>query len=137
MAVVIHGKTLDFAVVGKAVEDDTRNVDLTIDIDVVDATAASATAKANIEGNYGWSMDADFVWNDSSGEIDSVAFNMRSSGAQAVLLNPGGGAEGANNPEYGGNAILTGYRVTIPHDGLITSKGSFMGTGALTRDVTP
>jgi hypothetical protein len=133
---VVHGKNLTHTIGSKAVEADTQGVDISIDVDVADATAAGMAAKQAIEGLYGWNMDGKYLWNKSSGEIDAVVFSMFSSGSQTVEVTPGGGAEGANNPSYTGSAIVKNYKIAIPHDGPITCNASYAGDGALTRDIT-
>lgn len=134
---VIHGKNLDHTVASKAVEDDTLQVDISIDTNVVDSTAAGDSAKESLQGIYGWTMDGRYNWNKSSGEIDNVIFQMLRSGSQTVDLTPGGGTEGANNPAYTGSALVKSYKISIPHDSKITCQAQYVGDGALTRDITP
>ncbi len=133
---VIHGKNLDHSIAGLAVEDYTKEVNLNIENDVNEATAASATAKANKEGLYAWTVDADYIWASSSGELHQVLCQMLSSGQQDILVNPGGGAEGTNNPEYGGKVLLQVYEVEIPHDDIVTCRATYQGSSGLIRDVT-
>lgn len=133
----VHGKNLGHSVAGVALESGTTAVTLEINNDVAEKTAAGALAKAYLEGIYGWRMRADYLWNPAAGNNDATIYAMRLSGAQTVAMTPGGGVEAADNPEYTGSALLEQYTISIPHDGIITSKAAYGGTGALTRDVTP
>lgn len=132
---VKHGKNLDHTINTVSVEDFTKGVEISIDNDVVEASAAGDAAKEHIEGIYGWVMDGDYNWNPASGKNDATIFALLGAGAKAIDVTPGGGAAAAENPKYEGNAILKSYKISIPHDGLITSKASYQGTGALSRTV--
>ncbi len=130
---VIHGKNLDHKLFSTAVEDDTLSVDVNIDNDIVDASAAGDTAKETLEGIYGWGMDGSYNWNGAAGKIDEVLFKLLTSGAQNVQVVPGGGTVSADNPIYRGNAIIKSISISVPHDGVVTSKASFTGDGVITR----
>ncbi len=133
MAVVIHGKNLAHKVNTTAVEESTKSVDVSVDNDVVDATAAGDTAKETLEGVYGWGMDGNYNWNPAASKNDAVIFGMLGSGALNVQVVPGGGTVSADNPIFRGNAILKSYKISVPHDGVVTSTASYQGDGVLTR----
>ena len=133
----IHGKNFNHTVAGVALESGTTQIAINIANAVADKTAAGGLAKAYLEGVYDWKMDADYIWNPAAGQNDATVMAMRISGAQTVACTPGGGAESATNPEYTGSALLKEYSISIPHDGVITAKAKFEGSGVLTRDITP
>ena len=132
----VHGKHLGHTVVATALEEDAKVVDVAIENEMVESTAAGDVAKEYLAGLYSWGMDAEYNWNRAAGKNAAVLYGIIGSGEQTVEVTPGGGAEGANNPSYTGSAILKSYVVFIPHDGVIISKASYEGSGALTRDVT-
>ena len=129
----IHGNKLTHKVNTTAVTDDTRAVDVNISVDTADATTAGNTAKQGIQGAYGWGMDGDYTFNPSSGQNDSVIFNMISSGALNVQVVPGGGTVSVDNPIFRGLGLLTNYSIHIPHNDIVTSRASYQGTSSLTR----
>ena len=122
---VVHGKNLDHKVVAIALENETKSVDVAIDNDVVEKTAAGDAAKEYLQGVYGWTMDADYNWDalGTSGN-DAVIFGILTSGEQNVQVVPGGGTVSSNNPIYKGNAILKSYSVHVPIDGVVAFKAS-------------
>ena len=130
---VVHGKNLDHKVVATAIESATRSVTVNMDTDIVETTAAGATAKAHVAGLYNWGMDADYVWNPVAAMQDPVVFGILTSGAQTVQVVPGGGTVSADNPIFKGSAILKSYSITVPYDGIVTARASYAGTGTLNR----
>src|SRR5574343_623456 len=128
------GKKVQAKVVATSADTYIRSVDISVDVDTVDATAANATAKANVAGIYGWNANMDLNWTGSSGQIDDVLFKTITSGAQNLQVLPGGGTNASDdNPMFRGNAIMKSFSISSPHDGLITEKASWVGDGALTR----
>lgn len=111
----------------------TKNTTINVDIDTADITAAGDDSKQYLEGQNGWTMDSDYNWEGSSGQIDATIFKMITSGSAKVQSIPGGTTTSTQNPMYRGDAILKSYSISIPHDGAITCKASYQGTGALNR----
>jgi len=131
---VIHGKDMQHMVVARDVSADTKQVDISVDIDTADVTAAGDDSKEFLEGVYGWSMDGSYNWNGGSGQNDATIFGTITSGSQNVQLLPGGGTNASgNNPMYRGNAIIKSYKISCPHDGAVSCTASYQGNGAINR----
>ncbi len=133
----IHGKNLDHTVNTKSLESQVKSVELAVDVDTAEDTAAGDSAKTHVEGMYGWGMDAEMNWDPAANQNDVTLFALLGQGAKTIDLTPGGGTESSTNPKYTGSAIMTSFRLSVPHDGLCSLKASYKGTGALARDVTP
>lgn len=129
----VHGKTLDHTVNTVALEENTSRVTISVDQDVSEVTAATDSAKEHLPGIYGWQMEGEYRWNPSAGKNDATIYAALTSGAIAVDCTPGGGAVGHDNPKYNGNAMVKRYQISIPHDGVITSRATFVGDDVLTR----
>lgn len=128
------GKNVQAKIVSTSVDTILRSVDLSVDVDQIDSTAANANAKSVLGGAYSWSMDMDLNWGGGSGQAEDTLFRTILSGSQNVQVLPAGGVNASqDNPMYRGNALLKGFSISIPHDGLITQKASFQGDGALHR----
>ena len=134
---VKHGKNLAHPINSVNLAAACKSIDISMDIDLPDATHAGDTAKESLDGMYGWGMDAAYDWDPAATENDATIFAMVAANSKVVDCTPGGGTESATNPKYTGTAMLKSYRISIPHDGMITSRASFQGNGAITRDVTP
>lgn len=133
MAPEVHGKNMLHEINGVSGNAYTKQVTVNIDNDVVETTAAGDLAKTQLEGVYGWNMDADYNWYGGSGQMDDTIFKMLSSGSLAVQVVPGGGTVSNDNPMYRGNAILRSYSINCPANGPVTSRASYLGDGVLNR----
>ena len=128
------GKNVQAKIVSTSVDTLIRSVDLNVDADAIDATAANAAAKSTLQGTYGWTADVDLNFAGGSGQADDTLFKSITSGAQNFQVLPRGGTNASqDNPMYRGNAVLKSINISIPSDGVITEKASFQGDGALTR----
>ena len=132
----IHGINLNHTVNGIAFEADTTNVDIEIANKVIEVTAAGSIAKNHLGGIYGWVMMGSYNFNSAAAKNALTLYAALTSGEITVACTPGGGSEGANNPEYTGPAFIQNYHVSIPNDGAITCKAKYQGSGVLTRDIT-
>ncbi len=128
------GKSVQAKVVSTSADTYIRSVDISVDQDTVDSTAANVNAKTTLAGTYGWNVDMDLNWTGNSGQIEDALFKTILSGSQNVQVLPAGGVNSSqDNPMYRGNAVMKSWSVSIPHDGLITQKASFVGDGNLNR----
>ncbi len=131
------GKNAQAKIVSTSVDTIIRSVDLSVDVDTIDATCANAAAKANVAGVYGWNADMDLNYGGGSGQADDTLFKSITSGAVNFQVLPAGGTNASqDNPMYRGNVLIKGFSISIPHDGLITQKASFVGDGALSRNTS-
>ena len=133
---VTRGKDVNLTFVSTSLESGCRSVTFNIDGTIIDSTSATATAKAHIEGLYGWGMDAELIWDDGSGLNDELIYKTLLSGAQTLAVQPTGGDVGSSAPEYTGSAVVKSYVIQIPYDGLITSRVSWQGDGAISRSTS-
>jgi len=131
----VHGKNQDHSVAGVALESWTRNVDIQAEVDIADVTCASAVAKAGLEGKAGWSMNGSYLYDNAAAATDPTLYDALMTGTVAVIITPGGGSASASNPSYTGSAVVTDYKISIPHDGEITCTATYQGTGTLTRSI--
>jgi predicted secreted protein len=129
-----HGYKVQQKIVSTSCDTVIRSVDINMENDTVDATAANASWKASVVGIPSWSVDGNYICDLGSGQIDDTVFKTILSGAQNVQVLPGGGTNASgNNPMYRGNAVIKSYKISIPHDGVITGAVSWQGDGAFNR----
>jgi predicted secreted protein len=128
------GNKVQMKVVSTSCDTYIRSVDINMENDTIDSTAANATWKASVVGIPNWSLDANFVCDTGSGQIDDLIFRTILSGSQNVQVLPNGGVNSSSdNPMYRGEAVIKSYKISIPHDGLIVSTAAWEGNGTLNR----
>ena len=117
-----------------------KSARLNTNYDIVDNTTMSATAHSHLAGLHNWSMDFEFTQDFVASGANSVdaTIGVLTTTAVTVACRPDAGAIATTNPEYTGSAFLESYTLVgngVGEDALATAR--FIGTGALTRDVTP
>ena len=115
-------------------------VALAYDADVVDVSAMAATPVKNYKvGATGWTMEVEFFQDYAASKVDATLFPLVGAVAFAIILKSTNAVESSTNPHFTGNAFLKSY--SGPVSGAFNDShkitASFIGDGALTRDVTP
>lgn len=110
---------------------------LEISADSAETTNSCDTAKAFLQGKYGWSMNdsgpADFADN---GADETIFTNVIGGGNVTQSWRPDGtSAVGAANPSYNGSVHTTSYSLSADVGSAVQSSANYQGTGALTRSV--
>ena len=131
---VLHGKAADHNF-GVALDAALRSIDVAVDVDLPDTSCMGDSAKECLPGMYGWGMDAEYLWDPAASENDVTIQAQIGGAGTTVDVTPGGGAASATNPKYSGTGHVKSYRISVPHDGVITSRCSYQGDGALSRVV--
>jgi hypothetical protein len=130
-----YGNNADFQFNAVNLKGSLKTVDLSYDVDTVDATCMGDTIKQVVSGVYGASMDTSFLWDPAASENDvTIQARIGNSTAAALFVVPGGGTISATNPKYTGNALVKSFKIHVPHDGMITCDASFVYTNGATRN---
>ena len=131
----IHGEDTNYTLNSVAIEDELNSIDQEITQDLAEVTAMADVAQEFVEGKYGWTHElagsADFV----AAQGDATLFAMVGTGEVAVGFDPTGAGNGANDPNYDGNAFLERYRLSSRVNAPATYSATLRGNGALTRQV--
>lgn len=112
-----------------------RSIALEMNGDIVDVTCMTDTYKDKLAGLTDWKVTVEFAQDYAAGSVDAILFPLVGTSV-ALVIRPTQAAAGADNPEFTGNAFLTGYS---PLDGKVSegnfTKCTFEGAGALGRAV--
>ncbi len=101
-------------------------------------TAMGDTFKSRIGGLKDWSIEIEFNADFGAAAVDATLAAIGVGSTTSIAIKPTSGAISTTNPEWSGTALLKDYGAVSGSVGdLLTSKASFSGSGALTRDVTP
>ena len=119
-----------------AIEDELNDSRMVIDIDLPQVTAFGDGSHSFVEGKYRWEMAGDGSADVAASQGDATIFGQIGSGAATIIWTPGGGAEGANNPDYTGSAFVRRYELHGAVDSAMEYSVEWQGTAALTRDVS-
>lgn len=133
----ISAKDSDLSINAVAIEDEINSTELAIDVDLPEVTAFADVAKVSVEGKYGWNLSVEGSADLAASQGDATIFALLGGGSVTTIYTPGGGAEGANNPDYTGSVFLESYRLRSAVGEAVSYSAQFRGSGALTRDVTP
>lgn len=111
----------------------TTSATITITADEAETTTFGSTYKSRIGALKDWKIDFEFNDDFANGAVDQTVFPLLGTSV-AITIKPTSGANSATNPQYTGNALVTGYN---PIDGAVGALGktkvSWPGNGALTR----
>lgn len=137
MATTVHTKR--FAQVWNSVTLCAATASWDFSADPVEVTTSCDTAKAFLQGKYGFTMSSAGPLDIADNGGDETLFTGVTGGGAATgtLLPDGTGAESATNPKYTGSFFVTSYSISMDQASAGTYTAAFQGTGAATRDVTP
>lgn len=137
MATAVHAKR--FAQVWNAVTLCADSASWDISADSAETTNSCDTAKAFLQGKYGFTMSSSGPMDIADNGGDETLFTGVTGGgaASGTLLPDGTASEGATNPKYTGSMFVTSYSFSLSSSDAARYSAAFQGTGAITRDVTP
>lgn len=137
MATAVHAKR--FAQVWNSVTLCAATASFDIAADAAEVTTSCDTAKAFLQGKYGFTMSSAGPLDIADNGADETLFTGVTGGgaASGTLLPDGTAAEGATNPKYTGSFFVTSYSLSLDQANAGQYTAAFQGTGAITRDVTP
>lgn len=117
--------------------DHVRSVTIDYSAETPESTAMGDTVKERLGGLLDWKVDIEFNQDFAALKVDATLFPLVGV-STALIIKPDSGAISATNPAFTGNGILNSYNPVAGKVGdVATTKATFMGTGVLTRDVTP
>lgn len=130
---VKHGKSAILSYDANDISASNRTHDITVDNALVDSTCIGDTANEYVEGIPDSALSAGFLMDSDSNENEQVIFGQISAGVAVLYSIPGGGAAGATNPKFTGNAFVKSMKIHVAHDGINTLDAEFQYSGGLTR----
>lgn len=135
MATAIHAKR--YLQTFNSVVICSQNFGLDISADSAETTNSCDTAKAFLQGKYGWTMNdsgpADFADN---GADETIYTNIIGGGNVTQSWKPDGtAATSAANPAYSGSVHANSYSIAADVGSAVQASTGYQGTGALARAV--
>jgi hypothetical protein len=112
-----------------------KSVQLNYTAAMLDASAMGVDTKVNMAGIKEWSLTCEGVDGVGAGELDTVLFPLVGAAPFAIVFRPDQGARGAGNPEFTGQAVLSGSPMGGAHGALLSKQFTFQCAGALGRSV--
>lgn len=110
-----------------------RSISMPMSSDVVDGTCMTDTYKDKLVGMTDWKVEVEFAQDYATGSVDDTLFPLMGLVVD-IAIRPTQDAAGAENPEWTGSAIMSGYS---PLDGKVsdlnTNKVTFEGKNNLSR----
>lgn len=136
MATALHAKK--YAEAFNSVTICSSSFSLDIAADAAEVTTSCDSAKAFLQGKYGFTASdggpADFA--DNGGD-ETLYTNVIGGGGQTLTWKPDGdSATSATNPQYSGSAFVTSYSLSADVGNAVQASTSYQGTGALSRAVS-
>lgn len=112
--------------VGSNVVAEVRSFEIETQQDTVDDSVMGDSWHSHLTGLKSWSANVECLW-DETDTNGQVALTIGAS--VSLTLGP----EGATNPDviYSGTATVKSIGVAVPHDGVVTRRIAFEGSGAL------
>lgn len=137
MATAVHAKR--FAQVWNSVTLCAATASFDYASDAAEVTTSCDTAKAFLQGKYGFTMSSAGPLDIADNGADETLFTGVTGGGAATgtILPDGTAAEGATNPKHTGSFFVTSYSISLDQANAGQYTAAFQGTGAATRDVTP
>ncbi len=118
--------------------DHVKSCTVKVDYDVHETQAMGSSAKERLLGVYDWSVEIEWFQDTAANEVDQTLWPLVGAAAFPITVKPASGAIAASNPEFQGNVVLPSYSpINGSHGSLAMATTTFLGSGALTRDVTP
>ena len=118
-----HGKNVDIAYAGVALEDEASNVTLDFSVPASDITSLADTYQNRVAGKPAATLSIDGFLDPAGSQGDATIFGDLGGAAQTWDFEPDG------TTGYNGYAIITSYRITAPVDGAITYNVSMNHNG--------
>jgi hypothetical protein len=112
-----------------------KSVQLSYNAAMLDGTVFGNTTKVNAPGILEWSIQCEGLDGVGSGELDTVLFPLVGAAAFAIIFRPDQGARGSSNPEFTGNAVLSGSPMGGAHGSLLSKSFTLNCAGTLSRSV--
>jgi|TARA_Y100000310_G_scaffold2728_1_gene3540 hypothetical protein len=132
----IAGKNADFSYNSVAIEDELNTLEMSVDNNLPEVTAFGDDGAEFVEGlpnsSFSLSGSADFA----ASQGDATIFTQIGSGEAAYIYQPTGGAAGANDPNYTGNALVSNYTITSDVSGSASYSATLQANGKPTRAVS-
>ena len=132
----IAGKNADFSYNSVAIEDELNTLEMSVDNNLPEVTAFGDDGAEFVEGlpnsSFSLSGSADFA----ASQGDATIFTQIGSGEAAYIYQPTGGAAGANDPNYTGNALVSKYTITSDVSGSASYSATLQANGKPTRAVS-
>lgn len=110
-----------------------KRAELNYEADAVDETAMGDTTKTHIGGLKGWDLSCDLMQDYAASAPDVSLFSLIGT-VVAIKLKATSASNSSTNPEYQGNALITGYAPVGGSVGeLHMTRLTAVSAGALTR----
>lgn len=120
--------------------DHLRSCTIDYDAEAPESTAmqdVTVPVKSFLGGLTGWKVTMEFNQDFAALKTHITMFSLVGTSV-ALVMQPVNDTEGATNPKFTGNAILTKYNPMAGKVGdVMVTKCEFQGTGALTLDTAP
>ncbi len=129
------GSTFDFMWYSVSIEDELNSVEMTMDVDLQEVTAAADAAPEFVEGKANGSISIAGSADLAANQGDAKLFGAIGAGEQAFIWSPAGGAAGTNNPNYTGNAYVKTYRLRSSVKEALNYSATLQVNGAVNRGV--
>jgi hypothetical protein len=112
-----------------------KSITVSYNAAMLDATTFGNDTKVNLAGIKEWSIQCEGLDGVGAGELDTVLFPLVGAAAFGIVFRPDQGARGAANPEYTGNAVLSGSPIGGAHGTLLSKSFTLQCAGTLSRSV--
>jgi hypothetical protein len=112
-----------------------KSVTVNYQANMNDATTMGSTTKVNSPGILDWSIQCEGLDGIGAGELDTVLFPLVGAAAFAIVFRPDSAAKGASNPEFTGNAVLSGSPIGGAHGSILSKSFTLLSAGVLARGV--
>lgn len=115
--------------------DHVKSVQINYEAEMLDDTVMGTTGtRSNKPGLKNWTLNVDFLQDFAAASIDATLFGLIGADAFPIIVRPTSAAKGADNPEFGGNAVLESYPPLTGEVGALgTCSASFRCASDLSR----
>jgi hypothetical protein len=96
--------------------------------DIIETSVMGTQAKSYLPGQTSWTATADLLFNSGDSAQDTLAAAVGSNPATLELYPTGASA----GKKFSGEAIVTGYDITVDQNDVVVATVAFQGTGSLT-----
>lgn len=131
----LAGKNANLSFNAVALEDELATIDFTVDNNLAEVTAFSDDGAEFVEGLPNTKLSGSGAADFANGQGDATIFGQIGQGEAAYVFQPTGQAAAADNPNYGGNAMVASYKITADVGGAVTYSVDLQTNGKPVRSV--
>ena len=134
----LFGKYVDayVSISGVDLSNHCKQVTINYSAAMLDASAMGDLTKVNMAGILDWSMTFELEQDYAAGSVDATLWGIMQNGVAVTLaVRPKKSvSKGAENPEFGGQAVLASYNpASGQHGALLLATATFQCAGTLAR----